>query len=433
MKFLVVSLLLLQQLISSARCVAAMHLRAYLTRVRTALSTLGGSGCSIAVCLGNEAFDADSIISSLCMGYLRQSQLDRVQGGSGNKLYVPILMLTSEDLRLRRETELLLQQGAQLGLDELILFEECVSSHASFTSLVLCDHNELRCKKLPAEAVVEEIIDHHTDTKKHLDVPLNKRNIAFDESSQRALAGSCCSLVAELFAQDQVFGSELDASIASLLLGVITLDTLNMDEAAGKGTERDVGALEYLKRFSPLASNSQALFEQLRDCKTDPSFWNALGPLQCLRLDYKDFASGRVGVSSVLMPAFDFLNKEHCQDAVRHFLAPRASGGGGGEEEGATKMDALVVMILFTSPLSSSLQRELILFSSSPESLSSLASFISTSSEAERLNLQLADLNPGDEDLWRDVPDIFMRTFSQGQIKASRKQIAPLLEAYYAK
>lgn len=56
------------------------------------------SGSSLRIFLGNEACDADSIISSVCMSYLQYNQLD------AQTVVLPVLPLTNrEELYLRPE------------------------------------------------------------------------------------------------------------------------------------------------------------------------------------------------------------------------------------------------------------------------------------------------------------------------------------------
>ena len=79
------------------------------------------------------------------------------------------------------------------------------------------------------------------------------RKIEFDSKSQKALIGSTCTLIFE-----KVFHLDpnlIDHNMATLLMGVIAIDTLNMDESAGKGTPRDLVALtgdkhEYFDLFT---------------------------------------------------------------------------------------------------------------------------------------------------------------------------------------
>jgi inorganic pyrophosphatase/exopolyphosphatase len=60
---------------------------------------------------GNEAGDADTIVSAICLSYLRHHQ---TRGTSGASTVAPVLPFPQEDLSLRTETCALLKM---CGLD----------------------------------------------------------------------------------------------------------------------------------------------------------------------------------------------------------------------------------------------------------------------------------------------------------------------------
>jgi hypothetical protein len=67
----------------------------------------------ITICIGNEASDADSIVSSLCLAYLKQQQHAAAHSAAGeeeeDKAFVPVVSVPRSILKLRRETQLLLR------------------------------------------------------------------------------------------------------------------------------------------------------------------------------------------------------------------------------------------------------------------------------------------------------------------------------------
>lgn len=75
------------------------------------------------------------------------------------------------------------------------------------------------------------------------DVTGRARNVSFDESLGRGV-GSTCTLVAEAFLADAP--SFLHADVALMLLGVILVDTLNLDPTMNKTTPRDEAAVSAL-------------------------------------------------------------------------------------------------------------------------------------------------------------------------------------------
>ena len=90
--------------------------------------------------------------------------------------------------------------------------------------------------------MVVEIVDHHLDMGGHAAVIGAQRNVAFDAETKKALVGSACTLVAEVLSPEL----RADATLATLLGGVILIDTLNMDPAAAKvGREYSTGRIPF--------------------------------------------------------------------------------------------------------------------------------------------------------------------------------------------
>ncbi len=65
--------------------------------------SLRTSGCALEVFIGNEACDADSIVSSCCLAWLESFRhvIERVPLPS---LFLPVMCVSREDLELRSET-----------------------------------------------------------------------------------------------------------------------------------------------------------------------------------------------------------------------------------------------------------------------------------------------------------------------------------------
>ena len=104
------------------------------------------------------------------------------------------------------------------------------------------------------DSLVMEIVDHHTDSGAYAHVQGSNRNIAFDESTGRATAGSACTLVAEKLLDVQHSLDDVTKGLYKLLCGVILIDTQNM-ASTGAGTDRDAAALEALLHNPDLLNN----------------------------------------------------------------------------------------------------------------------------------------------------------------------------------
>ena len=80
-------------------------------RAATALDPAAAVVRKIIICIGNEASDADSIVSSLCLAYLKQQQHEAAYAAAKegeDKTFVPVVSVPRSILKLRREAQLLL-------------------------------------------------------------------------------------------------------------------------------------------------------------------------------------------------------------------------------------------------------------------------------------------------------------------------------------
>ncbi len=369
----------------------------------------------VAVVLGNQASDADSIISSLCYAKFLQDRHQRT--------HLPLTCMSRRDLVFRREVQLLLNT-VKVDLGDLVCIEDVPLQKlfdANCLSIVLSDHNELDHTLSSFSESVVEIIDHHADNGMYQWVKPDKRNIAFDKHTSKALVGSTCTLVAEKYFESLV---PMCAEVATLLMGVIALDTINMDLHAGIGTERDGAALEKLRSIS--THSQDELFELLRGAKLDPEFWRQLSVDDVLRIDYKTFQSAAMkekqmptlGMAAALMPLKAFLTKQDLYETAKRVMTDQ-------------KLGLLVVMTFVHQPAP---HRELLLLADKKhEALyNAVLQYVQDGSQ-HSLNCSLlrdehttanAKFQPTSvsPDEW-----ILSAALKQGDAKASRKQVAPLL------
>ena len=377
-----------------------MSLQQFLRRSRALVTsaTVVETNRKTAVVIGNEAADADSIISALTYAYLKQSDYQDV---------IPVCCIPREDLPLRRDVEILLETTG-IGINELICIDDCkclFDSSTDATPLILVDHNKI-WDGLPRSCCkITEIVDHHLDLGDHAEVSGEFREIAFEDGA--ATVGSCCTLISERFMKSESL--KLDETVATLLMGVIVLDTLNMSPAYDRGTKRDADAL--LKLSSISSCNLDELFNRLKDAKNDRVFWSSLKAIDCLRIDFKVFSSSQsssstsVGISSCLLPAHEFLSKLDIIDAVDAYLK---------------RNELLVVMFLYSNPEP---VRELVLFSKKAEQMERIREYF-------REKGKLFEFRPLEEGLNGSLgltTDVSVLSFAQENSKASRKQFAPFI------
>ncbi|CAH0519854.1 unnamed protein product [Peronospora belbahrii] len=231
---------------------------------------------NVHVLLGNEAADADSIVSSLTYAFIH-TQLQP------ETLCVPVIPIYRNELILRCDVTALFQT-LEVNTDALVFVDEfpwdIIKSKVKVT---LLDHNALSNKKIPAlkGMQVVEIIDHHCDLGQHIDA--EKREIAFADGN--ALVASTCTLVAERL--KEVVYHNAHRMLSTMLLGVIALDSINFDPGAKKVTPRDVKAAQNLEETA--FAKKEELFKWLQQEKFNPVHWDSFTLENCLQVDYKEF------------------------------------------------------------------------------------------------------------------------------------------------
>ncbi len=400
------------------------------------------------VIIGNEAGDADSIISALTLGYVTSS--NSKSPPDNTSCQVPIVSIPRAEMELRRDAALLLDMVG-INVEKLLYIDDDAvtkhllpssSSGASNdldTTITLVDHNRLRPMYSHLNSMVKEIIDHHKDENHHdeqVSAESGKRIIAFENG--HATVASTCTLVAERLFQSMSKDSsiKIDGALGLSLLGVILLDSINMLPEAKKGTPRDEEAIQQLldrtdwsscadtvpslmdgatlQRIFPNGRCSmpdrKALFDALIGAKSDPKFWLDMSAMNCLRIDYKKFVvddRSSIGLSSVIITIDDLLAKDGFVESMKSFIA----------SEDVNLFGVLGVTFFDDKP-----KRELLLAGNDDIVVDSFAQFLLEHPDT-------ADLDMAEREDCKDYTQDGMkiRVFRQGNPKGSRKQIAPLL------
>ncbi|KAF4728508.1 hypothetical protein FOZ63_022741 [Perkinsus olseni] len=112
------------------------------------------SGTPLVGVVGNQAADADSIVSAAALAFIRAMKNDRS--------YQPFVQCDEEDLSLRPEVGLLWSRFTQSP--KVALPSTRSELPSAINSWVLVDHNELTTDA-PIATVVG-IVDHHVDSGK---------------------------------------------------------------------------------------------------------------------------------------------------------------------------------------------------------------------------------------------------------------------------
>lgn len=388
------------------------------------------------VVIGNDAGDADSIVSAIILAY--------IESVYGETLSTPIVSISRESfVRERPELNLLFRlAGLQDVAGELLFAEDLMnmlrtSSPLDFT---LVDHNTFNSAldKYGEKQRIVEIVDHHKDEGKFIETCSGEnRTIAFDQGV--ALVASTCTLVAERLKSLYNANCPYPESIATLLLGVILIDSVGLDESVGKVTQRDRDAVNDLvartnwmpsesKSYIILDSYGEAtvdtgvLFDTLQRAKYETYFWDNLPVERALLYDYKNFqvspASGpeiSFGISTILMSGFDFITKAGFAAKTIEFMH-------------TNQLSLLGIMFAFYNVDSGELKRQLALCTDQSVEIDRFVNDMMLSQEYQSTNLELKRV---DGFSLEDTGGLQLLLFDQMNVKPSRKQIGPMLEVVY--
>ncbi|KAK2012811.1 exopolyphosphatase [Colletotrichum eremochloae] len=391
-------------------------LGAFLARARSALTAPAPQRASpLTLVVGNESADLDSLCSAVVYAYLRTH-------APPHTLHVPISNLPRDDLKLRTEMTAALAH-ARLAPDDLLTLDDLPADLAPRdTRWVLVDHNALTGDLAARYAGrVVGCVDHHADEGA---VP---RDTGDDEPRIVETCGSCSSLVVEYcrpaweaLADAEAGGdADVDAHLARLSLAAVLIDTTNL-KSKDKTTDKDVAAVSFLERFVPAPYARDAYFDEISAVKEDIS---SLSFRDVFRKDYKqweDQSGDGVSVgrqllgTSAIVQNLDYLVNEKAGGDEQQLLREFRSWAG---EKG---LDIGVIMT--TAHPDGRLQREVLVWAFNEDAVASCKAFY----ERFKGELGLAPWRGGRLDETRESGE-WRAAWTQANIAASRKQIAPML------
>ena len=215
-----------------------------------------------------------------------------------------------------------------------------------------------------------------------------------------------------------------------LLLGVILIDSVNMSEKVGKGTPRDLVALQQLLDDTDwtqiklpdeilLGNNSinrpdrTNFFNHLQDLKFSSEFWNGLTSEQAIRMDYKSFST--FGLSSILLDMTDFFNnnKESILPSVEKVIRENQL--------------ELFGMMFCTDDDDNKFKRELAFACTNKVTMDQLVKYLTEGNTTPNLQVEVVH----EEEVKTATTTLYIVRMKQGNVKASRKQVAPILSEFF--
>ncbi|EGW33073.1 uncharacterized protein SPAPADRAFT_60386 [Spathaspora passalidarum NRRL Y-27907] len=377
---------------------------------------------------GNQSADMDSVVSALSFAYFTKLQTEQD--------VIPLINIPRKDFRLRRDIELLLKSHS-ITEDVLYFvedFHQLVSE--SKVHLTLVDHNNIQgeeIQKAYADKLVEvvSIIDHHADEE------------AFLDASPRIIrscgSGSC--LIFNYFYENYL--SKLDdlsshSDVIELLLGPLLIDTSNMTQ---KVEQPDVDAFSvyqqvvnkgnmqtFIDSFSDGRHKGETELDQfysiLKKAKKDVSGFSFF---DILLKDYKQFTfkssssgvSATVGFSS-MGKSFKWVMKNYTEEELQSTMSNSLKELG---------IDLFIMTSSYTQKDTDIYTREF--------------SYYFEERNDDRFN-HLGELAKDQLELnddiygWKKMKDTVkslqssssstFQIYNQGNIKASRKQIVPIIK-----
>ena len=384
--------------------------------------------------------------------------LDReIPGLSAEYVAVPVLSIPAGDFALRQDAVLLLRQLA-LSADDLVFLPALAPAtlsrlvDASRLKVMLTDHNALSAPLDFLAPAVVGVVDHHEDTG------------AFASAAYYQVdptCGSACTLVAHLLQNGAP--ALLSAEVQQLLSAPILLDTEALKGPKTSALDRQLAADFGLLRegtAEPTAA-AEAQHQALLDQRVSVG---ALTSAQRLRKDYKQWthASLTYGIATVpcslrawtdaladiedalaevpptapplCPPAFPA--RLSCDESRRK--QPPAPAGchtdASTQAAEANGLGLLLVMLTSKDEDSGQFQRQLLVYSADPAQMQQCAAFLAASSFPAFESLGVPpSLALDSAAIAAAAPRWHGRralAFQQGNVKASRKQLQPAVEAF---
>ncbi|CAG2115816.1 unnamed protein product, partial [Medioppia subpectinata] len=180
----------------------------YLENCRKHLVTLSEWSEPIELVVGNESCDLDSAVSAVGLAFIKHTEYNKVE--SNNRLVIPVLNTTRNELQLKTEVIFWFENSVHLSRDDLICWDEIDVQilKTKKVLITLVDHNVN--EEMARIGEIIEIIDHHKyDATRS---PVSDPSKVFVDPS----IGSCSTLIAERFLRSDLKADTQLALIQSL-------------------------------------------------------------------------------------------------------------------------------------------------------------------------------------------------------------------------
>ncbi|GMM37804.1 exopolyphosphatase [Saccharomycopsis crataegensis] len=413
-----------------------MSIATFLRNAKSAFTDLKSHPSKLKFVIGNQSGDLDSIISSISYAYL--SYIAEYTSLPSNHVpprinTIPVLNFKSSELELRKDVEYLFSD-LKVEKQDLCFINELKfnAEEKQNLELVLVDHNSIesniRNQLYYKDGNIVSIIDHHKDENQYLDA--QPRIIE--------VVGSCSTMIAKhwfekLGIMDNKFqinrssanevGKNFDLQeLAKLLLGPLLIDTSNLQY---KTTPDDIGIFKAYREIST-GLNTTEYFDILKKEKDNI---DTLKAVDIINKDYKAYQfvnpelnsevqllAGEdiiIGITSIVKPMGWLLSRDGLLEMEKSI-----------DEFGkANNVNVLILMTNFndaTHGFCRELAIKPIIDATGPATQANvkLSQFLKRKLLTSDLELQLKSSSNREGGL---------QVYSQHNLKASRKQVAPIL------
>jgi exopolyphosphatase len=356
----------------------------------------GGFKCALVVA-GNESADLDSSASSLVTAYMcdlafRKSLSPFSKDFTPSGVF-PVFNIKRSDLKLRPDVVYLL---GKLGIreEDLLFLDDIVATRQQWDSsyVFLVDHNVLTGELASVfEDRVAGILDHHADENRYSESITAVKGPRLVQTT-----GSCSSHVVNYwYAILKGIGAFEDQALLEMAMAPVVADTSNL---RFRTEVSDRQCMDVLKRGG---LDPEKLTKELDERKRDIS---GMSSRDLLRKDYKEWteSGGKVGFSTIVQSLeWIYSNHEDFDTAILNW----------------SKENNLDVCAIMTS------------FHDEKDRFSRQLGIVATTSKGGPLVDKFLRSSQNTLNLGRINLDStsMLITFSQQNVAASRKQVAPLM------
>ncbi|XP_055371497.1 exopolyphosphatase PRUNE1 [Condylostylus longicornis] len=345
---------------------------------------------NICYILGNESCDLDSAVCAISLAYFYYYSKNKIFHKKTYNAFIPILNVSRSNFPIKSEVVYYFKQH-EINSDNICFMDDIDERFLQSNDIVLVDHHFS-----PYRDSVIQVIDHH-----QFDSNCNLRN---DCDTKIDLVGSCSSLIADLILKSH--NPEEYKEVLKLLYGPIVLDTVNFSKEADKARQLDLDVSEKIEKiFSITSEHKQDIFESLVKARA------AIDGLNAYQILFKDMklVLNQAKTFKIAIPGYPILVQEYIKmDNAENYV-----------KEFSESQNCSIIVLMGMKIVEGSVERDLgIININNRELFENIVNGIR--------NCKEPNLNVEEYENCKFLNGVFFR---QNNVKASRKQILPLVKS----